>query len=58
MEVCSLGCRGKADIDASYDIRTGDAMRIKKNPYCVPYAPQEEMKNQLDGSLHKGVITP
>jgi hypothetical protein len=21
---------------------------IKKNPYCVPYALQEEMKNQLD----------
>lgn len=46
MEVCSLGCGGKADIDASYDIKTGDAMPIKKNPYCVSYALQEEMKNQ------------
>jgi hypothetical protein len=58
MEVCSLRCRGKADIDASYDIRTVDAMPIKKNPYCVPYALQEEMKNQLDALLQKGVNTP
>lgn len=57
MEVCSLGCRGKADINASFDIRTGDAVPIKKNPYCVPYALQEEVKNQLDAVLQKGVIT-
>jgi hypothetical protein len=35
-----------------------DAMPIKKNPYCVPHALQEEMKNQLDAVLQKGVITP
>jgi len=58
VEVCSLGCRRKADIDASHDIRTGDAMPMKKNPYCVPYALQEEMKNQLDAMLQEGVITP
>jgi len=58
VEVCSLGCRGKADIDASYDISTGDAVPVKKNPYCVPYALQEEMKNQLDAMLQKEVITP
>jgi hypothetical protein len=33
-------------------------MPIKKNLYCVPYALQEEVKNQLDAVLQKGVITP
>jgi hypothetical protein len=26
VEVCSFGCRGKVHINASFDIRTGDAM--------------------------------
>jgi uncharacterized membrane protein len=31
---------------------------IKKNPYRVPYALRDEMKNQVDEMLSKGVITP
>ena len=31
-----------------HEIRTGDALPVKKNPYRVPYALREEMKNQLD----------
>jgi hypothetical protein len=38
-----------------HEIRTGDALPIKKNPYRVPCA-LREMKNQLDEM--KGVITP
>jgi hypothetical protein len=41
-----------------HEIRTGDALPIKKNPYRVPYALREEMKRQLDEMLAKGVITP
>jgi hypothetical protein len=40
------------------EIRTGDALPIKRNPYRVPYALREEMKRQLDEILAKGVITP
>jgi hypothetical protein len=42
----------------SHKIRTRDALSIKKNPYRVPYALREEMKNQLDEMMRKGVITP
>jgi hypothetical protein len=41
-----------------HEIRTGDALPIKKNPYRVPYALKDEMKRQLDTILEKGVITP
>jgi hypothetical protein len=41
-----------------HEIRTGDALPIKKNPYRVPYALKDEMKRQLDDMLDKGVITP
>ena len=41
-----------------HEIRTGDALPVKKNPYPVPYALREEMKNQLDEMMRKGVITP
>ena len=40
------------------EIRTGDALPIKKDPYRVPYALREEVKNQLDEMMRKGVITP
>ena len=40
-----------------HEIRTGDALPIKKNPYRVPYALREEMRRQLDEMLAKGVIT-
>jgi len=42
----------------SHEIRTGDALPIKKNPYRVPYALRDEMKKQLDEMMKKGVITP
>jgi len=35
-----------------------DALPIKRNPYRVPYALREEMKNQFDEMMRKGVITP
>jgi hypothetical protein len=41
-----------------HEIRTGDALPIKKNPYRVLYALKDEMKRQLDEMLAKGVITP
>jgi hypothetical protein len=41
-----------------HEIRTGDALPIKKNPYRVPHAFKEEMKHQTDAMLEKGVITP
>jgi hypothetical protein len=37
-----------------HEIRTGDALPIKKNPYQVPYALKKEMKCQLDEMLDKG----
>ena len=41
-----------------HEIRTGDALPVKKCPYRVPYALREEMKHQLDEMIRKGVITP
>ena len=41
----------------SHEIRTGDALPIKKNPYRVPYA-LRQMRNQLNEMMRKGVITP
>ena len=40
-----------------HGVRTGDTLPIKKNPYRVPYALQEEVKNQLGEMMRKGVIT-
>jgi hypothetical protein len=40
-----------------HEIRTGDALTIKKNAYRVRYALRDEMKRQLDDMLAKGVIT-
>jgi hypothetical protein len=41
-----------------HEIRTGNALPIKKNLNRVPYTLKEEMKRQLDEMLDKGVITP
>jgi hypothetical protein len=41
-----------------HEIRTGDALPVKKSPYRVPYAFREERKHQLDEMIRKGVITP
>jgi len=41
-----------------HEIRARDALSLKKNSYCVPYSLREEMKNQLDEMMRKGVITP
>jgi hypothetical protein len=41
-----------------HEIRTGDAMPIKKNVYKVPYALRDETKEQIDNIIAKGVITP
>jgi hypothetical protein len=40
-----------------HEIRTGDALPIKKNAYRVPYALRDEMKEQLEDMLERGVIT-
>jgi hypothetical protein len=40
-----------------HEIRTGDPLPIRKNPYRVPYALREEMKRQLDEMQAKGIIT-
>lgn len=40
-----------------HEIRAGNALPIKKNPYRVPYALNDEMKSQLDEMLAKVVIT-
>jgi hypothetical protein len=41
-----------------HEIRTGDALPIKKTAYRVPFALREEMRSQLDEMLVKGLITP
>jgi hypothetical protein len=41
-----------------HEIRTGDALPIKKNAYRVPYALKDEMQRQIDEMLEKGMITP
>ena len=61
-EYLDLFCNDKEGVlpcttKAFHGISTGDALPVKKNPYWVPYALREEMKNQLDEMLRKGVIT-
>jgi hypothetical protein len=41
-----------------HEIKTGDALPIKKTPYKVPFALRDEMRKQLDEMLQRGVITP
>jgi hypothetical protein len=41
-----------------HEIRTGDALPIKKNVYKVPYALRDEMKEHLDNKVAKGVCFP
>jgi hypothetical protein len=50
----SLPCTEKG----FHEIKTGDALPIKKNHYKAPFALREEMKRQLDEMLHRGIITP
>jgi hypothetical protein len=62
-EYLDLFCNDKTGVipnttKGCHEIRTGDALPIKKNPYRVPYALRDEMKRQLDEMLEKGVITP
>jgi hypothetical protein len=41
-----------------HEIKTGDALPIKNNPYKVPFALRDEMKRQLDEMIYRGIITP
>jgi hypothetical protein len=41
-----------------HEIKTGDVLPIKKNPYKVPFAIRGEMKKQLDEMIQRGVIKP
>jgi hypothetical protein len=41
-----------------HEIKTGDAVPIKKNLYTVPFALKDEMQKQLDDMWQRGVITP
>jgi hypothetical protein len=50
----SLPCTTKG----FHEIKTGDALPIKTNPYRVPFALEDEMKKQLDEMIQRGVITP
>ena len=50
----SLPCTTKG----FHEIKTGDALPIKKNPYRVPFAIKDEMKKQLDEMIQREVITP
>lgn len=40
-----------------HEIKTGDALPIKNNPYKVPFALRAEMKRQLEEMIQRGVIT-
>jgi hypothetical protein len=62
-EYLDLFCNEKTGVLPSttkgcHEIRTGDALPFKKNPYRVSYALKDEMRCQLDEMLAKGVITP
>jgi len=41
-----------------HEIKTGDALPIKKNPYKIPFTLKAEMKRQLDEMIQRGVIRP
>jgi len=49
-----LPCTGKG----FHEIKTGDALPIKKKPCKVPFTLRVEMKRQLDEMVQRGVITP
>lgn len=40
-----------------HEIDTGSAAPIKRNPYRIPYALRDELKNQIDEMVRKGVLT-
>jgi hypothetical protein len=50
----TLPCTGKG----FHEIKTEDALPIKKNLYEVPSVLNSEMKRQLDEIIQRGVITP
>lgn len=49
-----LPCTGKG----FHELKTGDALPIKKNPCKVPFTLRVEMKRQLDEMVQRDVITP
>jgi hypothetical protein len=49
-----LPCTGKG----FHEIKTGEALPIKKNMNKVPFAFRDEMKRELDKMILRGVITP
>jgi hypothetical protein len=61
-EYLALFCNARTGVLTStkgcHEIRTGDALPIKKNPYRVRYALKNELRCQLDEMLDKGVINP
>jgi hypothetical protein len=40
-----------------HEIDTGDAPPVKRNPYRIPYALRDEMRNQVDEMVKRGVFT-
>jgi hypothetical protein len=49
----TIPCRGYG----CNEIKTRDALPVKKHPYRVPYALRDEMKDQIEDMKAKGVIT-
>lgn len=40
-----------------HEIDTGDARPVKRNPYRIPYALQDELRNQVEEMVERGVLT-
>jgi hypothetical protein len=40
-----------------HEIDTGDARPVKRNPYRIPYALRDEMRNQVEEMVKRGVLT-
>jgi hypothetical protein len=38
-------------------IDTGDARPVKRNPYRIPYALRDELRNQVEEMVKRGVVT-
>jgi hypothetical protein len=41
----------------NHEIDTGDAAPVKMNPHRIPYALRDELKNQIDEMVRRGVLT-
>jgi hypothetical protein len=39
-----------------HEIDTGDAKPVKQNPYRIPYALRDELRNQVDEMVRRGVL--